>query len=55
MEDKTLVAVVGIASVAAIEIANIIFVGIDSSVLSAVIGAITFIAGLAYGIKKGAE
>lgn len=49
MEGKYAVAGVGIAAVAAVEIVNIVYVGVDSTVLSTVIGAITFIVGLCFG------
>jgi len=49
VEGKYVVAAVGIGGVAAVEIVNIIHVGVDSTVLSTVVGAITFIVGLAFG------
>jgi len=54
MEGKYVVAAVGIASAAALGIANLIFKGPDATVTTAIVGAITFIAGLAFGkVLKG--
>lgn len=49
MESKHVVAVAGICGAAVLGVANLIFKGPDSTVTAAVIGAITFIAGLAFG------
>jgi len=49
---KHIVATVACASAAALGIANLYFKGPDATVTTAIIGAITFIAGLAFGYKK---
>jgi len=49
MEGKYVVAAVGIASVAAIEIVNLIMKGPDTTIVSGVIGAITLIVGYCFG------
>lgn len=51
-----MVASVGIVSAAALGIASLYFKGPDATVTTAIVGAITFIAGLAFGyVKKPAE
>ena len=53
MEGKYVVGAVGIASAAAVGVANLYFEGPDSTVTVAIVSAITFIAGLAFGyIRK---
>jgi len=49
MEGKYLVAAAGIAGVTAIEVANILTRGPDSTIVAAVVGAITAIVGFAFG------
>ena len=51
MEGKHVVAVAGIVSAAAVGIANMYFKGPDATVTTAIVGAISFIAGLAFGYK----
>ena len=55
MEDKTVVAVVGMVCATILGVANLYFEGPDAAVLATLIGAITFIAGLAFGYKRGGE
>ena len=56
MEGKHVVAVAGIAGAVALGVANLYFKGPDATVNTAIVGAITFIAGLAFGyVKKPAE
>ena len=55
MEDKTVVAVVGMVCATILGVANLYFEGPDAAVITALIGAITFIAGLAFGYRKGGE
>jgi len=52
MEGKHIVAIVGCVSAAALGIANLYFKGPDATVTTAIVGAITFIAGLAFGYKR---
>lgn len=53
MEGKYIVGAVGIAGAAAVGVANLYCKGPDSTVTVAIVSAITFIAGLAFGyIKK---
>ena len=52
MESKHVVAAVGIAGAVVLGVANLYFKGPDAAVTTAIISAITFIAGLAFGIKK---
>ena len=49
MEGKYLVAAAGIAGVTAIEVANILTRGPDSTIVAAVVGAITAIVAYAFG------
>jgi len=49
MEGKYVVAAAGVMCVAAIEVANILTRGPDSTVVAAVVGAITAIVGFAFG------
>jgi len=49
MEGKYLVAAAGIAGVTAIEVANILTRGPDSTIVAAVVGAITAIVGFCFG------
>jgi len=51
MEGKHVVGTVGIVSAAALGVANLYFKGPDTAVTTAIIAAITFIAGLAFGKK----
>jgi len=51
MEGKYVVAMVGCVSAAGLGIANLYLKGPDTAVTTAIIGAITFIAGLAFGKK----
>jgi len=51
MEGKYIVAAVGIAGAAAVGVANLIMKGPDTTVTLAIVSAITFIAGLAFGKK----
>ena len=52
MESKHVVGVVGICAAAALGIANLALKGPDAGVTTAIVGAITFIAGLAFGYVK---
>jgi len=49
MEGKYVVATAGIVCTAAIEVANIIMKGPDSTIVAAVVGAITAIVGFCFG------
>jgi len=49
MEGKHVVAAVGIGAVTAIEVANILTRGPDSTAVAAVVGAITAIVGFCFG------
>ena len=51
MEGKHVVGVVAIGAAAAVGIANLYFKGPDATVTTAIVSAITFIAGLAFGYK----
>jgi len=51
VEGKYVVGVAGIAGATALGLADLIFKGPDTAVITALIGAITFIAGLAFGKK----
>jgi len=56
VESKHVVGAVGIVCAAAVGIANLITKGPDATVTTAIVGAITFIAGLAFGyVTKPAE
>lgn len=53
LEGKYIVGAVGVLGAAAVGVANLYFKGPDSTVTVAIVSAITFIAGLAFGyIKK---
>ena len=52
MEGKYVVGVVGVCGAAAVGVANLYFKGPDATVTTAIVGAITFIAGLAFGYVK---
>ena len=52
MEDKHVVAVVGIVGATVLGVTNLYLEGPDSTITAAIIGAITFIAGLAFGYVK---
>jgi len=49
MEGKYVVATAGVVCVAAIEVANILAKGPDSTIVAAVVGAITAIVGFCFG------
>jgi len=49
MEGKHVVAATGIAGATVLGVANLYFKGPDATVITAIIGAITFIAGLCFG------
>jgi len=51
VEGKYIVAAIGIAGVSAIEVANILTRGPDSTIVAAVVGAITAIVGFCFGKK----
>jgi len=51
MEGKYVVAAMGIAGAVILGSVNLVMKGPDSTITAAVIGAITFIAGLAFGYK----
>lgn len=53
MNGRHVVAAIGIGSVAAIEVTALLTKGPDGALASAVVGAITFITGLCFGIRKG--
>ncbi len=55
MEDKykALIACFGIGSITAIEIVNIIFIGMDGAIASAIVASIAGIVGVAIGAKLG--
>ena len=55
MEDKTVVAVIGIICSAILGVASLHYEGPDAAIMATLIGAITFIAGLAFGYRKGGE
>jgi len=52
MEGKYVVGIVGVVGAVALGVANLSFKGPDATVTAAIIGAVTFIAGLAFGYKK---
>ena len=52
MEGKHVVAAVGIAGAVVLGVANLYLKGPDAGVTTAIVGAITFIAGLAFGYVK---
>ena len=52
MEDKYVVALAGIVGAVLLGIANLILKGPDATVTTTIVGAITFCAGVAFGIKK---
>lgn len=51
MADKNDVAIAGIVGAVAIAVTTLVFKGPDSSLLVALVGAITFIVGLVFGVK----
>jgi len=51
MKGKHVVAVVGIAGAVILGVANLHYQGPDATVITAIVGAITFIAGLAFGYR----
>jgi len=51
MKPETVIAI-GIASVSVMEIANLITLGYDGTILSTCVGAITYLCGLLHGKKK---
>lgn len=55
MEGKFVVACVGIVGATALGVANLLVKGPDATVVTAVVGAITFIAGLAFGVRLKQE
>lgn len=56
MESKHVVAITGIAGAVVLGVANLHYKGPDATVTAAIIGAITFIAGLAFGyVRKPPE
>ena len=52
MEGKYVVGVVGVCGAAVVGVANLYFKGPDATVTTAIVSAITFIAGLAFGYVK---
>jgi len=51
VKGKHVVAVVGICGAVILGVANLAYKGPDATVITAIVGAITFIAGLAFGVK----
>jgi len=51
MEGKYVVAAVGIGGAVVLGVANLVFKGPDSTVTATIVGAITFLAGLCFGVK----
>jgi len=51
MKGKHVVAVVAILGAVALGIANLHYKGPDATIITAIVGAITFIAGLAFGYR----
>ena len=52
MEDKHVVGIVGIIGAVTLGVANLYLEGPDSTITATIIGAVTFIAGLAFGYVK---
>ena len=52
MEGKYVVAAVGIGGAVVLGVANLYFKGPDATVTTAIVSAVAFIAGLAFGYKK---
>ena len=52
MEDKYIVALAGIVGAVVLGIVNLAFKGPDATVTTAIVSAITFCAGVAFGYKK---
>jgi len=52
LKGRHVVACVGIVSAAVLGVANLVFKGPDATVITAIVGAITFIVGLAFGYTR---
>jgi len=52
VKSKHVVAVVAIIGATVLGVANLYFKGPDATVITAIVGAITFIAGLVFGYKR---
>jgi len=55
MEAKFVVACVGIAGATALGVTSLVIRGPDATVITALVGAITFIVGLAFGVRLKQE
>jgi len=53
MKGRTIIAVTGITCITVLEVANIVYYGVDSGVLTLVVGVIASIVGWAFGRKTG--